>query len=89
MKPVAAAILTAALTVALVPASSALTYSEQPLPRVGDHDPNDLRMQGAVPWDMLRELDLAYETKGPGMTSFTTSFTTELEQLEGKEVKRA
>lgn len=52
-----------------------------------DHDPKQLERAGVVSWDTLRELDVVYETKGPGMTDFRTSFTSALLELDGKTVK--
>lgn len=60
----------------------------QPPVQLGrDHDPKALERAGVVSWDTLRELDVTYETKGPGMTDFRTSFTSELLALDGKTVK--
>lgn len=79
----------AVLVLLLVAApSGAFEISIAPTPiRPYDHDPNDLRMKGALSWDMLRELEIAYESPLPGQTSVTTSFTTALEEIDGKEVK--
>ncbi|BCX16899.1 MAG: hypothetical protein KatS3mg117_0581 [Geminicoccaceae bacterium] len=60
----------------------------QPTVQFGrDHDPKQLERAGVVSWDTLRELDVVYETKGPGMTDFRTSFTSALLELDGKTVK--
>ncbi|MCS6877456.1 MAG: DUF3299 domain-containing protein [Geminicoccaceae bacterium] len=59
------------------------------VPGVRDHDPARLARAGVVSWDVLRELDIVYETKGPGMTDFRTQFTSALEQLDGKRVRLA
>jgi uncharacterized protein len=78
----------AALAVLAPMPGEAFTVTDQPLPGVvTDHDLNDLRLQGAVSWDTLRELEIAFESPLPGQTSVTTSFTTELQQLDGQEVK--
>ncbi len=54
---------------------------------VRDHDPKDLERAGVVSWDLLRELDVTYESMGPGMTTFRTAFTSKLLELDGKSVK--
>lgn len=57
-------------------------------PQLGaEHQRPDLRVEGALSWDTLRELDLSFESPFPGQTSYTTSFTTELKELDGTEVK--
>src|SRR4051794_28672905 len=76
--------------VALLLSGPALAFSitgQQAPTQVTDHDPNDLRTKGAISWDTLRELDLTYETAGPGMTSYTQSFTSDLLKLDGTHVK--
>lgn len=59
------------------------------VPGVRDHDPARLARAGVVSWDVLRELDIVYETKGPGMTDFRTKFTSALEELDGKRIRLA
>jgi len=65
----------------------AFTFGQQVSPLGRDHDPKMLERAGVVSWDTLRELDVTYETKGPGMTDFRTSFTSALLELDGKTVK--
>jgi len=80
--------LAAVLAAIQVPHAGAIMFGPAPT-AIRDHDPAELRAAGIVPWDVLKELEISYETKGPGMTSFTQSFTTELKELDGKEVKFA
>ncbi len=67
--------------------AEALVLGQTPGTSVRDHDPKLLERAGVVSWDTLRELDIVYETKGPGMTDFRTSFTSRLLELDGKSVK--
>lgn len=85
----AIAFLLACLLLALgAPGSPEAFQLGQPPAQLGrDHDPKALERAGVVSWDTLRELDVTYETKGPGMTDFRTSFTSELLALDGKTVK--
>jgi len=77
-----------ALVAALLAPVAAFEITQEPLPiRPFDHDPKDLRLDGALPWDLLRELEIAHESPLPGQTTITTSFTTALQALDGKEVK--
>lgn len=76
-----------ALSVLLVPALAAAFSMEQQAAPVIDHDPGDLAAQGVVSWDTLRALDLSYESPFPGQTSVSTSFSEELERLDGQPVK--
>jgi hypothetical protein len=69
--------------------ASAFTLGQQGFPGFRDHDPKVLERAGVVPWETLRELEISYESKGPGMTDFKSSFTTALLDLDGKEVKLA
>lgn len=79
--------LAAAITV-LAPDARAIMFGPAPT-AIRDHDPKELERAGIIPWNTLKELEISYETKGPGQTSFTQSFTTELQELNGKEVKLA
>lgn len=68
-------------------AAEAFVLGQAPGTFVRDHDPKLLERAGVVSWDTLRELDIVYETKGPGMTDFRTNFTSRLLDLDGKPVK--
>lgn len=91
LRHVALAAAAAALLIPPPPASALSIFGQsspaQAPAAVPDHDPAKLKAQGIVPWDMLRELDISYESLGPGKTVFTTSFSAELKALDGKEVK--
>jgi hypothetical protein len=65
----------------------AFVLGQTPGALVRDHDPKQLERAGVVSWDTLRELDVVYETKGPGMTDFRTDFTSRLLELDGRSVK--
>lgn len=82
-----AAILAAGAAVA--PTAMAFTLGQAAAPGQRDHDPKALERAGVLPWDMLRELDVTYETQGPGMTSFRTEFSSDLMKLDGKPVRLA
>lgn len=69
--------------------AAAFTLQQFGAPGFRDHDPKQLEKAGVISWDLLRELDVVYETKGPGMTDFKTSFSSDLEKLDGKTVKLA
>lgn len=80
-------VLTLALLLAQLPSAAAFNLQSGIAAQGRDHDPKLLERAGVVSWDVLRELDVTYETKGPGMTSFRTEFTSALHELDGKSVK--
>lgn len=86
-EPALLLLLVVALASAGAGAPLAFTLGPSGAPIGRDHDPKALERAGVVSWDTLRELDVAYETKGPGMTDFRTSFTSKLLELDGKSVK--
>lgn len=67
--------------------ADAFTLGQAPTMLGRHHDPQELERAGVISWDTLRELDVVYETKGPGMTDFRTSFTSTLLALDGRTVK--
>jgi hypothetical protein len=71
------------------PTAGAFTLQQFGASGFRDHDPKQLEKAGVISWDLLRELDVVYETKGPGMTDFKTSFTSDLEKLDGTTVRLA
>lgn len=78
---------TLALLLTPMPEAAAFNLESRALIQQRDHDPKVLERAGVISWDILRELDVTYETKGPGMTSFRTEFTSALHELDGKSVK--
>lgn len=73
----------------VAPGAMAFTLGQSPGPAQLHHDPKALERAGVLSWDLLRELDVTYETKGPGMTSFHAAFTSDLKKLDGKAVRLA
>jgi len=77
------------LVIATPETTLAFALGQSPVQLGRDHDPKQLERAGVVSWDILRELDVVYETRGPGMTDFRTSFTSALLELDGKTIKLA
>lgn len=78
---------TSVVLLAQVPSAAAFNLQSGIAAPRRDHDPKVLERAGVISWDILRELDVTYETKGPGMTSFRTEFTSALHELDGQSVK--
>jgi hypothetical protein len=68
--------------------AGAFTLTQEPLPiDPFQHNPRDLEVEGAVPWDLLRDLDVAAASRQPGQTKATMSFPPAVEKLDRQEVK--